>query len=361
MSNSIFNRISSSISNAGDTVQGALSNSGNKVSNFFNDTVDKVSNLTSTIPGASAPIAANVQNVNPAQNISESGAGNALKKLFSFPSFSSNKYLTGTKDFLNSNSFVAKLSFLLLVIILFVFLMRIGISILSWFLAPSKDPILVNGMANAKQMIRIPQDPSISGAKPVMRSNNDPNGLEFTWSVWINVEDFTYKQNQYKHIFHKGNDDIIQEGDDIGINFPNNAPGLYITPNINNLLIKMNTFEEINEDIIVNDLPLNKWVNVMIRVIQNQLDVFINGSLVKRHMLKGVPKQNYGDVFVTMNGGFSGFLSELRYFDYAIGTNQIQRLISSGPNLKYNSPDFTKGKPQYLSTRWFLNNSVNAF
>jgi len=361
MSNSILNRISNSISNAGDTMHSTLSNSGNKVSGFFNNAINNVSNLTSTVPGASAPIAANVQNIGAAQSVPESGSGNALKNFFSFPNFSSNKYLSGTKEFLDSNSFVAKLAFLLLVIILFVFLMRIGISILSWFLGPSHDPVLVDGMKNAKHMIRIPQDPSIGGAKPIMRSNNDPNGLEFTWSVWINVEDFTYKQNQYKHIFHKGNDDINQSGKEIGVNFPNNAPGLYITPNINNLLIKMNTFEDINEDVIVNDLPLNKWVNVMIRVIQNQLDVFINGSLVKRHILKGVPKQNYGDVFVTMNGGFSGFLSELRYFNYAIGTNKIQRLVNAGPNLKTTSHDITQGKPQYLSTRWYLNNSINSF
>ena len=86
--------------------------------------------------------------------------------------------------------------------------------------------------------------------------------------------------------------------------------------NVAGLMIVMNSFDEIMEKIQIKDLPLHKWVNVIIRVTkQQQLDVYINGTLVKRHMLKGVPRQNYGDVYLSMNGGFSGNTSELRYFE----------------------------------------------
>jgi len=287
-------------------------------------------------------------------------SGNNIKNMFgSF--FGSNKYVSGGKDFLESNSFVAKIAFVLLVIILFILLLRFGILMLSWLFSPSTVPKLINGMIDAKQMYKIPQDPKVSGAIPILRSTNDPNGLEFTWSVWINIEDYTYRQNQYKHIFHKGNDNIILDGDSAGLNQPNNGPGLYLTPNINDLLIKMSTFDNANEDVLIKDIPLNKWVNVIIRVIQHQVDVYINGSMVKRHILKGVPKQNYGDVFVTMNGGFSGNLSELRYFNYGLGTNHIERIVSNGPNLNMVSSKSSTGEPHYLSTRWYLNNSLNAY
>ena len=57
---------------------------------------------------------------------------------------------------------------------------------------------------------------------------------------------------------------------------------------------------------------------------QNQtIDVYINGVLTKRHILSGVPKQNYSDVHISQNGGFGGYLSSLRYFNYAINTNKI--------------------------------------
>ena len=268
--------------------------------------------------------------------------------------FSSTTYLDGGRDFLNSNSIVAKFSFLILILIGFMFIIRLSVSFMSWGFMPSYTPVLINGMVEAKQMLTFPQDPTVKGSKPIMRSVNDNGGLEFTWSVWIFVDDFSYKQNEYKHIFHKGNDSINSDGRA----FPNNGPGLYITPKTNNLLVIMNSFNKIDEEVIIQDLPLNKWVNIIIRVSnQRQLDIYINGTLTKRHILDSVPKQNYGDVFVSMNGGFSGKTSLLQYFSNAIGTNQIQSIVDKGPNMKMLSSDMLKGKPNYLSMRWFLGNN----
>lgn len=279
-----------------------------------------------------------------------------------FNQFSSNNNVAGNRDFLNSNSLIAKFAFLLLVIILFVMALRLGSSILSWIFSPSQNPILINGMVDAKQMLVIPQDPSVKGAIPIMRSVNDAQGMEFTWSVWIYIDDFVYKQNEYKHIFHKGNDDINVTNPPVGLNYPNNAPGLYITPETNDLLVIMNTFDTINETVLIKDIPLNKWLNVIIRLDnQHQLDIYINGTLTKRHMLNGVAKQNYGNVYVSMNGGFSGYTSELRYFDSALGTNRIQQIVNKGPNMKMNSSDINNTKPHYLSSRWYFAGSNDEY
>ena len=279
-----------------------------------------------------------------------------------FNQFSSNRNVSGSSDFLRSNSLIAKFAFLLLVIVLFVMALRLGTSLLAWIFSPTPNPILIDGMVDAKQMLVITQDPSVKGSQPIMRSVNDVQGMEFTWSVWMYVDDFVYKQNEYKHVFHKGNDDINVSKPPIGLNYPNNAPGLYITPTTNNLVVIMNTFDTINEEILIKDLPLNKWVNVIIRLNnQHQLDIYINGTLTKRHMLKGVAKQNYGDVYVSMNGGFSGYTSELRYFEEAIGTNKIQQIVNNGPNMKMNSTDLTQSKPHYLSTRWYFAGSNDEY
>jgi len=96
---------------------------------------------------------------------------------------------------------------------------------------------------------------------------------------------------------------------------PNNAPGLYIAPDTNALVVVMNTFEHIKEEMIIPDIPLNKWINVIIRVDeQHKLDAYVNGNLIRRHIMKSIPRQNYGDVYVSMNGGFSGYTSSLQYF-----------------------------------------------
>lgn len=292
------------------------------------------------------------------------GSEPTSKPLFEMPSLPaalpSIPVLEGSNEFLNSNSMVAKFAFIILVLIFFVIFLRSGISVLSWLFAPSPNPVLLDGMSNAKQMIQIPQDPTANGAIPILRSVNESNGLGFTWSVWIFIDDMTYKENEYKHIFHKGNDNINNKIAPYGMNFPNNAPGLYIAPTKNDLVVVMNTFNEINEQVVVKDIPLNKWVNVIMRVNeQRELDIYINGKLARRHILSSVPRQNYGDVFVTMNGGFSGFVSALRYFSSSIGVNDIQNILSQGPNLKTIGDTMTNSQPNYLSMRWFFDNNTN--
>lgn len=269
-------------------------------------------------------------------------------------------YFNDTKDFLESNSLIAKFSFLLLVIFLFIVLLRLGASLLTWGFSYSEDPILFKGMKDAKTMSRISTNPNTPNSIPILRSKNRTDGLEFSWSIWIFIEDPVYKQDQYKHIFSKGND----AHDNSGIMKPNNSPGLYLTPIINNqqnLLIRMNTFEQINEDVLVEDIPINKWVNIITRCDQHQLDIYINGILTKRHILEGVPKQNYDDVWVTLNGGFDGYVSELKYFARAIGLGQIQSIIDAGPNLNLNDNTITKSKPHYLSTRWYFSGVEDGY
>jgi len=284
-----------------------------------------------------------------------------------FNKFSSNKYVQGTKEFLDSNSLVAKFAFLLLVLLLFVIFLRLGSSLLSWILSPSPNPTLINGMVDAKQMLLFPQDPSVNGAVPILRSVNRRDGMEFTWSTWIFIDDFTYKQNEYKHIFHKGNDAVNLTTPPIGLSGPNNAPGLYITPHVNNLEIIMSTFDNPNNSIIIEDIPINKWVNVIIRLDGNKLDVYINGSVVRRHVFDtstggDVPFQNYGDVYALMNGGFSGYMSELRYFGYALPVNTIQTIVNAGPNLKMDSNSaIEKAKPHYLSSRWYFAGNTDEY
>ncbi len=274
-----------------------------------------------------------------------------------------NTYVNSTLDFMNSNSLVAQVAFLLLVLFVFIILLRLGISLLGYFLAPTGSPKLINGMVDAKQLIVIPQDPSSEGSVTISRSTNANEGIEFTWSVWIYIDDLTYHTGRYRRVFYKGNDYAKNpNAESQGLNFPNNAPGLYIAPNTNDLVIMMNTFNVINEEITVNDIPLNKWVNVIIRCENNTLDIYINGTIIKSHHLHGVPKQNYGDVYVAPNGGFSGYISNLWYYNYALGINEISKLAGKGPNTHMKGDNgLNINNTNYLSLRWFFYGAGDTF
>lgn len=262
----------------------------------------------------------------------------------------------GSRAFLESNSLVAIVAFLILLLIAFIIVLRMGVSFFSWIFSPSRSPHMFDGMIDSKHMMVIHQDPSKPGAIPIVRSINQNDGIEFTWSVWIYVDDLLHNKGQYKHIFHKGNDQIKTDGKNAGLVFPNNAPGLYLAPFTNDLVVILNTFNKITEKVTVRDVPLNKWLNVILRVENTTLDIYINGTIVKRHELSGVPKQNYGDVFVSMNGGFNGHTSNLWYWDHALGTSHIQRIVDNGPDLTMNGTDMKESEPRYFSMRWFFNN-----
>ena len=152
--------------------------------------------------------------------------------------FNNSKFVRGTKSFLSSNSLVAKIVFLILVAIVFVLLIRWGAQILTYIMAPSKSPKLISGMKQGYVAKVVHQDPAISGSIPVMRSTNQRDGLEFTYTVWLFINHLQ-KTGTRKHIFHKGSPHT--GGSDNGTFYPNNAPGVYIHPTRNTLVVVMNT------------------------------------------------------------------------------------------------------------------------
>jgi hypothetical protein len=279
-----------------------------------------------------------------------------------FNSFSTSSGNIGTQSFLESNSLVAKFAFLLLVIFCFVIALRIGITLISYFTKPSDSPHLIDGMVDATQMIVFSQDPSGNNSQTIYRSVNASDGIEFTWSVWIYINNLNDSGTTptYKHIFSKGNSDLQNNG----MISPNNAPGLYIAPNSNTLVLMMNTFDVINEEIHIPDIPLNKWVNVIVRCKNTTLDVYVNGTITRSINLVGVPKQNYGDVYVAMNGGFNGNISNLWYYNYALGTTAIQNISQNGPNtymISSSGSGMSDNMFDYLSLRWFFAGSGNSY
>ena len=234
--------------------------------------------------------------------------------------FNNTKFVRGTKSFLSSNSLVAKVVFLILVAIGFILLIRWGSQILTMVMAPKRSPKLISGMKPAEVAKVVTQDPAIPGSIPVMRSTNQRDGLEFTYTCWLFINHLQ-KTGTRKHVFHKGSSSQKQDGN--GTYFPNNGPGVYIHPTRNTLIIVMNTFNNIVEEVEVNDIPLNKWILLGIRVEDNKMDVYVNGTIVLRHVFKSVPKQNYGDVYINMNSGFNGLMSDLWYHDRALSGTEI--------------------------------------
>ena len=280
----------------------------------------------------------------------------------SLSDFKASNIVDGSKSFLDSNSYVAKAAFLILVVIVFVYVLRLCIGLIAWWFSPNANPYLVNGLidGNVGNLV-IPQNPSESNAVPLIRSVNDDIGIGITWSVWLFIKQNnlpTSNTPTFRHVFNKGSATPNKDGS--GIMSPNNGPGLYLnyddsSTNSMSLKVVMSTFDDRNTSVDVGNIPVNKWVNVIIRVENTVLDVFINGDLAQRLPLQSVPFQNYGNVNVAINSGFNGDLSSLRYYNTALGTRAIQNIVSDGPNLTVlGSSGGAPSTMDYLSIRWFF-------
>jgi len=279
-------------------------------------------------------------------------ASNALSGTFNEFSSQATAAAGATTDFLTANTIIAKFAFILLVLVVFLILFNLGVSIVGYFSEPSPDPYIINGMIDGNFSKVVPQDPKQTNAIPIYRSNDQSKGMEFTWSSWLYLSDLGKDAGKYQHVFSKGDGNIDSN---TNLSTVNNGPGLYISPMDNKLHIIMNTVSSTdpNTTIDIDNIPIQKWFHVALRLQNTVLDVYINGVVVNRLLLNNTPKQNYGNVYVCQNGGFSGKLSNLRYYSRALNVFEINNIVSSGPNMKVASDMKPIGGFDYLSSQWY--------
>jgi hypothetical protein len=62
-----------------------------------------------------------------------------------------------------------------------------------------------------------------------------------------------------------------------------------------------------------------------------------------------------------MNGGFNGYVSNIWYYNYALGIANIQSLVKNGPSTVINNPNYKSSDPSYLSLKWFLSGNNDQY
>ena len=229
---------------------------------------------------------------------------------------------------------------------------------------------LLDYTANADDMsISIHQDASkYTDAKEIGLSINERTGIEFAYSFYIYINPATFSNRAvFKHVFHKG----------YATPWPLMAPGVFIHGDSNTMRVVMNTYKNPYTYADVKNIPVEKWVHVVLNNYKGGLDIFINGNLSNRISFKDtLPYQNFQDIVIFSNtnnntlttssiavldsnfeleGSFKGLLSNLTYARYALSMNEIQRLMVAGPSkiVKQKSLD----TPPYLGDDWWMNSS----
>ncbi len=197
-------------------------------------------------------------------------------------------------------------------------------------------PYLIGGITDGTFSQQFP-------AYQLLPPTDNQYGTEFSYSFWIFIKDSNFTNatancggSNFLHVFHKGSTDFNPTNDNTQSSTPIlQCPGVWLYKTTNKLNIRFNTYDNIIETADVGNIPLNMWVNVTIILIGSSVDVYINGNLKKRVKLQGVPKLNYGNLYTSNWGGFAGYLSNLRYFNYAIQPYLVDQLYNSGPSTTF--------------------------
>jgi len=229
-------------------------------------------------------------------------------------------------------------------------------------------PLTVNSLDKPRNF---DQNPSIKNALLLPLSDNERTGAEFSYSffLWIDPSSFTTNNptNGLLHILHKGNPTP----------FPLLGPGVFLHSTTNTLRVYMNSTTTWNNYIDVENVPVKKWVHIVIMAINNSIEVYINGNIAKKlSITDGVLYQNFGNLYLfnprtlTLNssstpslnsenslnvyGTYSGNFSSLVYFSYALSYTEIQSLVQGGVSTKTEKK--SEDSPPYLEDSWWVNN-----
>ena len=159
------------------------------------------------------------------------------------------------------------------------------------------------------------------------QSNNIKDALtnNYTYSIWFYIDDWNYKYGENKVILaHKNDND-------------KSNPIISLGPTNNNLFIITKYYGTEGESISQNNscnisnIPLQKWVNVILSLNNRTLDVYLDGKLVRTCLTPGVPEINTNSkIILSPDGGFSGFTSNILHMTKSINPQQAYNIYRQG-------------------------------
>ncbi len=87
-----------------------------------------------------------------------------------------------------------------------------------------------------------------------------------------------------------------------------------------------------NQTIKIENINIQKWVNILVTFNNRTLDVYMNGKLIKSKPFNNVilTGELNDDISITPGGGFGGFISKVQYFPYFITPAKAWSIYRSG-------------------------------
>ena len=181
-------------------------------------------------------------------------------------------------------------------------------------------------------------------ASSLATNGSNTASSNFAYSCWFYINDWNYRYGEPKVIFGRmGAQSDASGGSVEGISGIDPCPAVVLGAIENNLMVSLGCFPGIDQQptssggktvvhtCSVANIPIQKWVNLIISVYGRTMDLYIDGKLVRTCLLPGVASvNNAANIFVTPKGGFDGWTSKLQYYPNALNPQDAWNIYVKG-------------------------------
>jgi len=199
------------------------------------------------------------------------------------------------------------------------------------------DPYTLQGTQDGKTMSTINSSSLATNGTNVPSSN-------FAYSIWFYINNWNYRYGESKVVFGRmGAVSGNGKGQIEGVNGLDPCPAVVLGAVENNISISLGCFPGANQQpttpggntvihtCSVANVPIQKWVNLVVSVYGRALDVYIDGKLVRTCLLPGVASvNNNSNIYVTPLGGFEGWTSKFQYYPNSINPQEAWNIYTKG-------------------------------
>ena len=248
-----------------------------------------------------------------------------------------------------------------------------------------------NSMKQSNLVI-IPNTISISNLinkNRILRSQDKKGGLEYTYSFWLFINGSLLEEDKKYNVFLKGSENNCKDGIS-----SIQSPGVWVEKSNNQakLIIYTNLYlptdcgenDDINkcpdycewdstntpqicknktdggvaniDGLEIDNIPIDKWVHFTVIAINRRMDVYVNGELYSEKLFPGLIKQNENNLIIGACNPLDGQISDLRYFNSAISSYEIDKLVKKEIGPLETSANLGRNN-QYLSKKFWVQDS----
>jgi hypothetical protein len=199
------------------------------------------------------------------------------------------------------------------------------------------DPYTLQNIQNGQTSTTIP-------ATSLASNNSNVPSSNFAYSIWFYINNWNYRYGEPKVIFGRmGSSANSGQGSVPGVSGVDPCPAVVLGAVENNVSVSLGCYPGADQEpttpggntvvhtCSVANVPIQKWVNLVVSVYGRTMDLYIDGKLVRTCLLPGIASvNNNSNVYVTPNGGFEGWTSKFQYYPDSLNPQQAWNIYSKG-------------------------------